>query len=183
MNQLVALPDRPARSGHVGLRIRGDEGSAITVNFTSTTSKVPARPPIVRSGRAISQDRSPAEARGASLQKAVCVLPHRQNRKHAPTFLQMFVAPVQALVPNNFHATSAAGWSTSSFGSAPDASPLDSLDLSEHLDRCRHSRSALRVALPGGYGVQVSGFSAGHDPGRSRAGGRRCILVAVGAGC
>ena len=64
-----------------------------------------------------------------------------------PIVLQMFVAPVQALVPNNFHATSAAGWSTSSFGSAPDASPLDSLDLSEHLDRCRHSRGALFASL------------------------------------
>jgi hypothetical protein len=59
----------------------------------------------------------------------------------------MFVEPVQALLPNNFHASSTAGWSTSSFGSAADISPLDSLDLSEHLHRCRRSRGALFAAL------------------------------------
>jgi hypothetical protein len=63
------------------------------------------------------------------------------------TVLGMLVAPLQALVQNEFRTTPAAGWSTSSFGSTADISPLESLDLSEHIDRCRRSTSALFAAL------------------------------------
>jgi hypothetical protein len=80
------------------------------------------------------------------LEGGVC--PAAQTESQARLIVwQMFVEPVQALLPNNFHATSAAGWSTSSFGSAADTSSVDSLSLSEHLDRCRRSRGALFAAL------------------------------------
>ena len=41
----------------------------------------------------------------------------------------------------------AAGWNTSSFGSAADTSPQESRELSEHFDRCRQSRGVLFSAL------------------------------------
>jgi hypothetical protein len=38
-------------------------------------------------------------------------------------------------------------WSTSSFGTAADTSPLELFDLSEHLERCRRLRGPLFPAL------------------------------------
>jgi hypothetical protein len=54
---------------------------------------------------------------------------------------------VKAPLSRNAAPVGIQGWSTSSFGTAADTSPLELRDLSDHLDHCRRSSGRFFSAL------------------------------------